>query len=158
MKIRSCTFATLLDSSHKQCKLSVAMKILFQPFPFHWTLTINYLKTKPVIRSTVPLTIKIRSFSFSLKKNVFRISNTASVDEITNSVLRVKTIESDQYGDYYCKASNKVGHSEARINLYGKFVPGCILIHLSKFNLFSFFIYYFPHFYHLLLWFHFCFI
>lgn len=58
-----------------------------------------------------------------------RISNTATVDEITNSVLRVKTIESDQYGDYYCKASNKMGHSEARINLYGKFLPKQIQNH-----------------------------
>lgn len=49
-----------------------------------------------------------------------RISNTATVDEITSSVLHVKTLKESQYGDYYCKASNKVGHSEARINLFGK--------------------------------------
>ncbi|KAG4068753.1 hypothetical protein HA402_002444 [Bradysia odoriphaga] len=48
----------------------------------------------------------------------YGISNTATVDEITNSVLRVKTIQSHQYGNYYCKANNKVGHSEARINLF----------------------------------------
>lgn len=52
----------------------------------------------------------------------FSISNTATVDEITNSVLRVKTVKNYQYGDYNCKASNKVGHTEARINLFGKYV------------------------------------
>lgn len=47
------------------------------------------------------------------------LSNIATADEVTSSVLRLETLESDQYGDYYCKASNKVGHAEARINLFG---------------------------------------
>lgn len=49
----------------------------------------------------------------------YSISNTATVDEITYSVLRIETIDKTQYGDYYCKASNKVGHAETRINLFG---------------------------------------
>lgn len=46
------------------------------------------------------------------------ISNTATTDQKTTSVLRVISVQEDKYGDYYCKASNKVGNAEARLNLF----------------------------------------
>lgn len=49
-----------------------------------------------------------------------RITNIATAFEITNSVVRVITIDKDSYGDYYCNATNKMGHDVARINLFGK--------------------------------------
>lgn len=48
------------------------------------------------------------------------IINTATINEVTISILRVITVEPSQYGDYVCKASNKVGSAEARINLFGE--------------------------------------
>lgn len=51
---------------------------------------------------------------------VCSISNTATVNEVTTSVLRVITAEPGQYGDYVCKARNKIGSAEARINLFGE--------------------------------------
>lgn len=48
------------------------------------------------------------------------ISTTATVNEVTTSILRVNTVEPGQYGDYVCKASNKIGVAEARVNLFGE--------------------------------------
>lgn len=48
------------------------------------------------------------------------ILTTATVNEVTTSVLRVITAEPWQYGDYLCKASNKIGSAEARVNLFGE--------------------------------------
>lgn len=59
---------------------------------------------------------QINRFSFC------SITNVGTVDEVTTSVLRIRAIESSQYGDYYCKANNKCGHSEARMNLFGKII------------------------------------
>ncbi|XP_053691027.1 lachesin-like [Sabethes cyaneus] len=53
----------------------------------------------------------------------FSISQTGQPDDLTTSVLKVNSVESSHYGDYICKASNKVGHSEARLNLYESIIP-----------------------------------
>ncbi|XP_034479497.1 lachesin-like [Drosophila innubila] len=53
------------------------------------------------------------------------VSNFATADEYTDSTLRVITIEKGQYGDYVCKATNRLGHAEARVNLFEAFVPVC---------------------------------
>uniref|UniRef100_A0A1A9WSU0 Immunoglobulin I-set domain-containing protein n=1 Tax=Glossina brevipalpis TaxID=37001 RepID=A0A1A9WSU0_9MUSC len=39
------------------------------------------------------------------------ISNFATADEYSGSTLRVITIEKRQYGDYVCKAVNKLGQA-----------------------------------------------
>ncbi|CAD7084383.1 unnamed protein product [Hermetia illucens] len=53
----------------------------------------------------------------------YRITNIATAFEITNSVVRVITIDKDSYGDYYCNATNKMGHDVARINLFESVLP-----------------------------------
>ncbi|XP_055312666.1 lachesin-like [Sitodiplosis mosellana] len=57
-----------------------------------------------------------------LNEGDYSITNTATINDVTNSVLRVITVESSQYGDYVCKASNKLGSSEAKINLFDSVV------------------------------------
>jgi hypothetical protein len=51
----------------------------------------------------------------------FRISHFATTDEITDTTIRIITIENRQYGDYICKASNVLGTAEVTVTLYGKF-------------------------------------
>jgi len=52
---------------------------------------------------------------------LFRISHFATADELTDTTLRVITIEKRQYGDYVCKASNVLGTAESTVFLYGKY-------------------------------------
>jgi neuronal growth regulator 1 len=47
------------------------------------------------------------------------ISHFATSDEYTDTTLRVITIEKRQYGTYTCKAANKLGISEAQVQLIG---------------------------------------
>ena len=51
--------------------------------------------------------------------NVFRMSQFATADEFTDTTLRVLTIEKRQYGNYTCKAVNKLGQYSTQIVLYG---------------------------------------
>ncbi|XP_033244263.1 lachesin [Drosophila miranda] len=55
----------------------------------------------------------------------YSISHFATVDEYTDSTLRVITIEKRQYGDYVCKATNRFGEAEARVNLFETIIPVC---------------------------------
>lgn len=52
---------------------------------------------------------------------IFRISHFATTDEITDSTIRIITIENRQYGDYVCKASNVLGTTEVTVTLYSKY-------------------------------------
>jgi len=55
----------------------------------------------------------------------YSISHFATADEFTDSTLRVITIEKRQYGDYICKAVNKLGSAEAKVNLFETVIPVC---------------------------------
>lgn len=55
----------------------------------------------------------------------YSISDFATADEFTDSTLRVITIEKRQYGDYICKAVNKHGQAEAKVNLFETVIPVC---------------------------------
>ncbi|XP_076310249.1 lachesin-like [Tachypleus tridentatus] len=48
----------------------------------------------------------------------YRISIFATADEFTDSTLRVISIEKRQYGVYICKALNKLGSHQQKIELY----------------------------------------
>lgn len=55
----------------------------------------------------------------------YSISHFATADEFTDSTLRVITIEKRQYGDYKCKAVNKLGDDEAKAHLFETVIPVC---------------------------------
>lgn len=55
----------------------------------------------------------------------YKISNFATAEEFTDSTLRVVTLDKKQYGDYKCKAVNKLGSDEAIIHLYETKTPVC---------------------------------
>lgn len=50
---------------------------------------------------------------------MFSISQFATEDEVTDTTLRVLTIEKRQYGNYTCKAKNFLGTAEATIQIDG---------------------------------------
>lgn len=80
-------------------------------------MTHNFFLTRFEIFSII---IDLQLFFFEIISNFNSITNTAKNDDITNSVLRVITVESSQYGNYVCKATNKLGSAEETLNLYGK--------------------------------------
>ena len=53
----------------------------------------------------------------------YSVSHFASTDEYTDTTLRIITIEKRQYGEYVCKAQNKLGTTEAKVELLGKNRP-----------------------------------
>ncbi|XP_008550693.1 lachesin [Microplitis demolitor] len=55
----------------------------------------------------------------------YTISHFATADEYTDSTLRIITVEKRQYGDYICRAFNKLGTAESKINLYETIIPVC---------------------------------
>lgn len=50
----------------------------------------------------------------------FRISHFATADEFTDTTIRIITVEKRQYGQYVCKAANKLGTAEKQVELFGK--------------------------------------
>lgn len=63
-------------------------------------------------------------FLLSNNKN-YKISNFNTADEFTDSTLRIVTLDHKKYGDYVCKAVNKLGSAEASIHLYETSNPIC---------------------------------
>ncbi|XP_030757526.1 lachesin [Sitophilus oryzae] len=55
----------------------------------------------------------------------YKISHFAVADEFTDTTLRVITIEKRQYGQYKCKAANKLGTSEEQVELFESIIPVC---------------------------------
>lgn len=53
----------------------------------------------------------------------YRITNMASAHETTNSILRILSVNEGDYGDYFCNATNKLGHADARLNLFKPVIP-----------------------------------
>ncbi|KAH8243381.1 hypothetical protein KR032_007099, partial [Drosophila birchii] len=51
------------------------------------------------------------------------VSTTASSSEITTSVLRIDSVSVEDFGDYYCNATNKLGHADARLHLFQTVIP-----------------------------------
>ncbi|KAL5283798.1 NEGR1 family protein [Megaselia abdita] len=53
----------------------------------------------------------------------YEILTTDNSYESTNSVLTISQVCNKDYGDYFCNATNKLGHVEARLNLWKWIVP-----------------------------------
>lgn len=49
------------------------------------------------------------------------VHQSAIEDEVTDTTLRIITIESRQYGSYICRASNILGETEIAINVEGSY-------------------------------------
>lgn len=57
----------------------------------------------------------------------YQISIFSTADEFTDSTLRIISIEKKQYGNYTCKAINKLGSDEQVVELYGMW-PLCVTV------------------------------
>ncbi|XP_058805612.1 lachesin-like [Phymastichus coffea] len=55
----------------------------------------------------------------------YSVSHFATADEYTDTTLRVISIEKKQFGDYVCRAANKLGSAETTVHLFETVVPVC---------------------------------
>ncbi|XP_018016707.1 lachesin-like isoform X2 [Hyalella azteca] len=55
----------------------------------------------------------------------YRVSQFTTADEFTDTTLRVITIEQNQFGNYTCRATNKLGQSSATVTLIESMTPVC---------------------------------
>lgn len=55
----------------------------------------------------------------------YSISHFATADEYTDTTIRVITIEKRQYGEYICRAANKLGTAETKVELFETIIPVC---------------------------------
>ncbi|KAK3920283.1 Lachesin [Frankliniella fusca] len=55
----------------------------------------------------------------------YSISHFATADEFTDTTIRVITVEKRQYGQYVCKAANKLGTAEKQVELFETIIPIC---------------------------------
>lgn len=55
----------------------------------------------------------------------YLISHFATADEFTDSTIRIITVEKRQYGQYVCKAANKLGTAEKQVELFETIIPIC---------------------------------
>lgn len=55
----------------------------------------------------------------------YSISDFSTATEFVDSTLRVITIEKKQYGEFICKAVNKLGQAEGRVELFETVIPVC---------------------------------
>lgn len=53
----------------------------------------------------------------------YEIANTASSSETTTSVLSIDSVSEEDFGDYFCNATNKLGHADARLHLFQPVIP-----------------------------------
>jgi hypothetical protein len=72
-----------------------------------------------------PAIIWIKDEVHLSKNQHYSISHFATADEFTDTTLRVITIEKRQYGDYFCRAVNKLGSAEGKVNLFETVIPTC---------------------------------
>ncbi|CAG0887216.1 unnamed protein product [Darwinula stevensoni] len=78
------------------------------------------------IEAYPPPAISWHKDGFQLSNNQhYTISNFASADEFTATTLRVLTIEKKQYGNFSCRAGNKLGLAEGRVELFETVIPVC---------------------------------
>ena len=55
----------------------------------------------------------------------FRISYFVNDDQHVNTILRAVTIEKFQYQEYICEATNRLGSSQAKVQLFETVIPIC---------------------------------
>uniref|UniRef100_A0A336M5D4 CSON010924 protein n=1 Tax=Culicoides sonorensis TaxID=179676 RepID=A0A336M5D4_CULSO len=55
--------------------------------------------------------------------NQHEISHLGIVNDLTLSKVKILSVDTHNYGDYQCKATNKLGSAQARLNLYKPAIP-----------------------------------
>ncbi|XP_015586541.1 lachesin isoform X1 [Cephus cinctus] len=55
----------------------------------------------------------------------YSISHFATADEYTDTTIRVITIEKRQYGEFICRAANKLGTAQTTVQLFETIIPVC---------------------------------
>ncbi|KAH0953776.1 hypothetical protein HN011_009704 [Eciton burchellii] len=55
----------------------------------------------------------------------YSVSHFATADEYTDTTIRIITIEKRQYGEYVCRAANKLGTAETKVELFETIIPVC---------------------------------
>lgn len=50
----------------------------------------------------------------------YQISHIGTINDLTISKVKFVSVEKHHYGDYECKATNKLGSAQARLHLYSK--------------------------------------
>ncbi|XP_031827641.1 septate junction protein lachesin [Nomia melanderi] len=60
-----------------------------------------------------------------LNNQHYSISHFATADQYTDTTIRVITIEKRQFGEYVCRAANKLGTAETKVELFETTVPVC---------------------------------
>lgn len=50
-----------------------------------------------------------------------QVSQFGTVNDLTVSKVKIVSVEKHNYGDYQCKATNKLGSARARLNLYSEY-------------------------------------
>ncbi|GAB0092487.1 Lachesin [Sergentomyia squamirostris] len=70
-----------------------------------------------------PSIVWLRHGQQLLSSEEYKISNLATVDQVTTSSLMIRGLEKDQYGDYFCQARNSKGQAESRIHVFESVLP-----------------------------------
>lgn len=93
-------------------------------------VTIERPRQDHVLRNRVDLRCKVEAFpqpstiwlkdGYAIKDNqLFTISIFSTADDQVDTTLRILATEKKRYGNYTCKATNKLGSAESTVELYG---------------------------------------
>lgn len=114
------------NSFGKTVRQSVNLDVMFAP-----KITVTRPRTAQAIGYNIemiceveahpaPATNWYRNDKEILSENSYSVSNMGNKGGITTSILHIYGVESYHYGDYYCNATNEIGTTRAKLNLYGK--------------------------------------
>lgn len=116
-----CIADNRVDSGARR---NIGVEVEFAP-----VVTVNRPRYGQALQNPMDLECHVEAFpspsviwlkdGYHLNDNQFyRISIFSTADELTDTTLRIIAIEKKQYGNYTCKAINKLGSAEAIVELY----------------------------------------
>lgn len=100
-------------------KSNAVWKVI-QRRPFSGARGMFSLKTMEIISKYCIFHTKNPAIKLIINYLILSIRHTAANNDLTSSVLHIQSIEKDQYGDYFCVATNKLGSAERRLNVFGR--------------------------------------
>ncbi|XP_065205504.1 lachesin-like [Planococcus citri] len=128
---RGTYYCTADNKVGKNIKRSIAVEVEFAPIvhatkPMVWQ-ALNYdaeLECR-VEAYPIPQITWIKDGIQLASNNHYKTNHFPSIDEFTDTMLRVVTTEKGQYGTYVCKAVNKLGDASAYIQFFESENPVC---------------------------------